>query len=122
MTNETAYRAGVTGEELAEKYLAGRGMTPVTRRYRGLDGEVDLILRDGETLVFVEVKYRPKGAKGSGLTAVTPAKRRRLIHAAAAFATEREEWDRPFRFDVVEISREGILHVPNAFQMESSYR
>ena len=121
MTNDTTYRTGVAGEDLAEEYLTGKGMTPVARRYRGADGEVDLILRDGGTLVFVEVKYRPKGAKGSGLLAVTPAKRRRLIHAAAAYATEREEWGLPFRFDVVEISREGILHVPNAFQMESSY-
>ena len=52
---------------------------------------------------------------GMGLMAVTPAKQRRMSHAALAFLVEREWMTRPVRFDVVEITAQGILYVPNAF-------
>lgn len=106
---------GLAGEKRAEEYLCGLGMILIARRYRGLDGEIDLVMRDGETIVMVEVKARPRGAAGAGLAAVTPSKQRRILHAAQAFLLEREWFDRPVRFDVVEITSGGILHVPNAF-------
>ena len=112
---ETNYRSGLEGEEQALRYLAGQGMTLVERRFRGGDGEVDLVMADGDTLVFVEVKYRPAGRPGDGLLAVSPAKRRRLVNAARVFCAKREAMDRPVRFDVVEITRGGIRHIPNAF-------
>lgn len=111
----TRYTAGVAGEMQAEKYLAERGMTVLARRYRAQDGEIDLIMQDGETITFVEVKARPASRQGAGLLAVTPAKQRRMTHAALAFLAEREWLTRPVRFDVVEISAQGILYVPNAF-------
>ncbi len=109
------YESGLKYEALAEQYLCQRGMTVVSRRYRGEDGEIDLIMEDGETVVFVEVKARPGSTRGSGLSAVTPAKKRRMTHAALAFLLQREWMDRLVRFDVVEITRDGILHVQNAF-------
>lgn len=109
------HQTGLTGEQQAEKYLCGQGMAVVARRYRAQDGEIDLILTDGETVVFCEVKARPAGSRGAGLAAVTPAKQRRMTHAALNFLVEREWMARPVRFDVVEITAEGILHVPNAF-------
>ena len=109
------YASGQQGERLAESYLCGQGMVCLARNYRGLDGEIDLVMQDGDTLVMVEVKYRPHGRAGEGLQAVTPAKRRRLLHAAQAFLLEREWMGRPVRFDVVEITSAGLLHVPNAF-------
>lgn len=110
------YGKGVEGEQLAERYLCGQGMSVMTRRYRGGDGEIDLILQHGEAIVFCEVKYRPSGRSGAGLMAVTPAKQRRMIHAALTFLMEREWMDRPVRFDVVEITSSGVIHIPNAFQ------
>lgn len=112
------YGKGVQGEQLAEQYLCGQGMAVIARRYRGGDGEIDLILQDGETVVFCEVKYRPSGRSGMGLMAVTPAKQRRMIHAALTFLMEREWMDRPVRFDVVEITSSGVIHIPNAFQAD----
>ena len=112
------YAAGLAGEERALRYLEGLGMTLVERRYRGGDGEIDLVMEDGEALVFVEVKLRPSGRSGEGLLAVTRGKRRRLIHAAQAFCVEREAMDRPLRFDVVEITGDGVVHVKNAFWSE----
>lgn len=109
------YESGLKYEALAEQYLCRQGMRPLTRRYRAEDGEVDLIMAEGETVVFVEVKARPRAAKGAGLVAVTLDKQRRMTHAALAFLVQKEWMDRLVRFDVVEITREGILHVPNAF-------
>lgn len=109
------YGTGLAGERQAEEFLRDKGMQPVARRYRAEDGEIDLILLEGETVVFVEVKARPGARAGMGLMAVTPAKQRRMRHAALAFLVEREWTSRPVRFDVVEITMQGVLHVPNAF-------
>ena len=111
----TRHETGIAGEAEAERYLTGLGMVCEARRYRGQDGEIDLVMRDGETIVFVEVKYRPTGASGAGLAAVTPAKQRRIVHAALAFLAEREWMNIPVRFDVVEITRQGVRYVPCAF-------
>lgn len=109
------YETGLIGEQRAERFLAGKGMRCEARRYRAQDGEIDLIMLDGETVVFVEVKSRPGSPSGMGLLAVTPAKQRRMSHAAMAFLVEKGWLDRPARFDVVEISADGMLHVPSAF-------
>ena len=111
----TRYSAGLAGEKQAEEYLLSRGMTLLARRYRAQDGEIDLVLEDGAYVVFCEVKARPSAQRGAGLAAVTPAKQRRMSHAALAFLVEREWIMRPVRFDVVEITAQGILYVPNAF-------
>lgn len=109
------YETGLSGEQTAENWLCERGMHCEARRYRAADGEIDLVMIDGDTVVFVEVKSRPGRSAGAGLIAVTPAKRRRMTHAAQMFLIERGWMDRSVRFDVVEISADGILHVPNAF-------
>lgn len=112
----SVYQTGVSGEEAAENFLRGKGYEPIERRWRGADGEIDLIMRDGAYIVFVEVKFRPRSGSGTGMLAVTPAKQRRMAHAALAFLTQREWMAHPVRFDVVEITREGLRHVPDAFQ------
>lgn len=109
------YEKGLSGEEQAEEFLCRQGMLCVARRYRAQDGEIDLIMLDGDMVVMVEVKYRPGACKGAGLAAVTPAKQRRMLHAAQQFLLEREWMNRMVRFDVVEITRDGILHIPHAF-------
>lgn len=114
-----AHDAGLLGERAAEAYLAERGMRCLARRYRGGDGEIDLVMEDGGVVVFVEVKARPTGRAGEGLSAVTPGKQRRLTHAAGAFLMEREWFSRPIRFDVVEITAQGLYYLPNAFQPAS---
>ena len=110
------YQTGVSGESIAQHYLEEAGYTLLAQRWRGQDGEIDLIMRDEAYVVFVEVKYRPNGRQGEGLMAVTPAKQRRMAHAALAFLIQQEWMNVPVRFDVVEITRDGIRHVPNAFQ------
>lgn len=109
------YESGLRGEESAERTLLAKGMTVLSRRYRAEDGEIDLIAQDGVTIVFVEVKARPQSRAGQGLMAVTPAKQRRICHAAMRYLIETERLGAPVRFDVVEITRDGILHIANAF-------
>lgn len=110
------YEKGVRGEAQAESYLTRHGgMVCRARRYRAADGEIDLVMQDGDFIVFVEVKARPDGRAGDGLLAVTPAKRRRMCHAALAYLVEHGEMGRAARFDVVEMTRDGLRHVPDAF-------
>lgn len=109
------YEKGLNGEQQAEEYLCGLGMRCMHRRFRAEDGEIDLIMQDGDTIVMVEVKYRPRGYAGDGLSAVTPAKQKRMLHAALAFLSQRDWVNRSVRFDVVEITSMGVLHIPNAF-------
>lgn len=111
----STYDIGLQGESRAEQYLTARGMQCVARRYRAEDGELDLVMLEGDRVVFVEVKTRSSGAPGGGLMAVSAGKQRRIGHAAIAFLMHMEWMDRPVRFDVVEVNAQGILHVPNAF-------
>ncbi len=113
------YADGVRGEAQAEAYLASQGMTCLCRRFRGGDGEVDLIMEDQGTIVFVEVKARPNGSEGEGFMAITPAKQKRIAHAAGQYLLSTQCFQRSIRFDVVEITRKCINHVRNAFQPAS---
>ncbi len=111
------YQTGVSGEEIALRYLQAKGMALVTKRYRAYDGEIDLIMRDGQLLVFVEVKYRPNGHHGDGIISVTPDKRRRIIHAATVYYNKLHDFTLQPRFDVVEITGDGVCHIPDAFRL-----
>jgi putative endonuclease len=106
--------AGARAERRAEEFLVGRGLSILARNFRTRFGEIDLVARDGETVVFVEVRFRAGTAFGTPQETVTPAKRRRIIRAALAYAQSRAP-DAPLRFDVVAISPRGLEHIPGAF-------
>lgn len=91
---------GQTAEARAEAWLRGQGLTPVTRNWRCRFGEIDLIMRDGETLVFVEVRLRNHRDFGDGLASVTPAKQKKLLAAARAYLATLKPLP-ACRFDVV---------------------
>jgi len=113
---------GRDGEDAAAKLLARLGFRVLERNYRCRLGEVDLICRHGDTLVFVEVKTRAEGSLAAGTDAVHGRKRSRIVKAAAEYLSEHDSWDRPCRFDVVSVvRRDGRLeaeHLPDAFQAE----
>ena len=114
------YDKGIRGEVEARAFLEAKGMAFVRSRYRAAGGEIDLVMREGGTLVFVEVKYRPAGHLGDGLRSVTQDKRRRLWRAATAYLASCGRMDIPARVDVVEITADGITHIPNAFIADGS--
>ena len=98
---------GRIGEDLACRELERRGYAILARRYRRRNGEVDIVARDGPTIVFVEVKTRGGRAFGEAAESVTAIKRRRIVHMALDYLVHHRLTDRPCRFDVVSIQREG---------------
>jgi len=112
--------AGSKWEQLAESFLHGRGLKTVQRNFHCRMGEIDLIMLDGQTLVFTEVRYRANDAHGSGAESVTYTKQRRIIIAAQIFLRIRQHHaSHVCRFDVVSIGNEEgrtlINWIQNAF-------
>ena len=98
---------GKAGEDLAVEELERRGYAIVARRYRTRHGEIDIVARDGDTTVIVEVKARATGEFGTAAEAVTPWKQRRLVSMAVDYLARQNLSDRPCRFDVVAIDDLG---------------
>lgn len=109
---------GRGAEEEAARFLTSLGMTHLASNYFTRTGEVDLIMRDGNALVFVEVKKRLSMTYGAGEDAVTDGKRRRIFHAAMGYVQRKGEWDREIRFDVVVLQDGEVRHYPSAFVPE----
>jgi putative endonuclease len=111
--------SGTWGEDLALRYLKQRGYDLVERNYRTRYGELDLILRHGNTIVFVEVKLRRGRGFGDPLDAVTPRKQAAIRSLAEQYLAHREPDFDAARFDVVGILADRdeprIVHVPDAF-------
>jgi len=98
---------GKLGEDLACAELSRRGYAILDRRYRTRFGEIDIVARDGEVTVFVEVKTRVGEAFGDGAEAVAPRKQRRVAQMALDYQARRRLHDRPCRFDVVAVDLSG---------------
>ena len=116
----TARRGGY-GEEIARKYLDGKGYEILAARYKAGGGEIDIIAKRGGCYAFVEVKYRKTLAFGFPRESVTADKQRRIRGAALAYIEENgldSDPDCDFRFDVIEIIGQGTVtveHIENAF-------
>jgi putative endonuclease len=96
---------GYKAEERAAEFLAGKGYQILTKNFTIRGGEVDLVARDGNILVFVEVKMRSNTAFGSALESITPWKIQAL-QKTALFYIRRFEWgDKPYRFDLVTMDK-----------------
>jgi putative endonuclease len=110
---------GKTGEDLACRELERRGYAIITRRYRSRGGEIDIVARDGDTIVFVEVKARENRAFGDAAEAVTGLKQRKIVQLAVEYLMRHHLANRPCRFDVVSIhfddGRPAIELFQNAF-------
>lgn len=113
---------GRDGEDEASRLLASLGMRILSRNYSTRLGEVDLICRHGDTLVFVEVKTRADSTLGTGTDAVNQRKRKRIVKAASEYLSENDLWALPCRFDVVSVVKTGAKlqaeHLPDAFQAD----
>ena len=98
---------GKLGEDLACQELQRRGYAILARRYRRRGGELDIVARDGQTIVFVEVKTREGCEFGVGAESVTLFKRRRMASVALDYMARNHLVERPCRFDVVSIDMSG---------------
>jgi putative endonuclease len=113
---------GRWAEGLALDYLQDRGLKACTSNYRCRIGEIDLIMEDGKTIVFVEVRYRRRQDFGDGFETVDRRKRARVLSTASHYLQNTPgAAGRPCRFDVVSVSGQGDdrrLHwIPNAFEV-----
>ncbi len=100
----SASERGRWGEEIAVRALEAHSYVIVERNWRCRAGEVDIIARDGETWVFVEVKLRQGEAHGLPEEAVTSSKQTRLLQVASMYLDAHDLYDVPSRIDVVAIS------------------
>lgn len=104
-------RTGRDGEEAAARFLADQGWAILDRNWRSGPLELDLVCREGDTLVFVEVKTRAGNGLTSPSDAFTPAKRGRVIRAARAWLAAHDAWDCPCRFDLAAVTfQNGLYH------------
>jgi putative endonuclease len=96
---------GKDAENLACAYLQRQGLKFVNANYLCKCGEIDLIMQDGVTLVFIEVRYRKASDYGDGVATVTKAKQHKIIRAATCYLQENALLDKVLcRFDVVALS------------------
>lgn len=104
----TPVQIGRVGEDVAVRYLEGAGLVVLARNWRAAGGEVrgelDIVARDGDVLVFCEVKTRRGAGTGGPLAAVTPRKQAQLRQLAAAFLSGHPHRRSGVRFDVVGIT------------------
>jgi len=111
-----AHVRGRAAEARARAYLERRGLAWVEGNYHCRGGEIDLIMRDGDTLVFVEVRYRRNGRFGGALASIDRRKQGRLLHAAAHYL-QRRAVRAPARIDVVALDGDGHIEwIRNAIQ------
>ena len=112
---------GESGENLAAWYLKQNGYKIIEQNYRSRMGEIDIIAKDGKTIVFVEVKSRRSIRYGSPKWAVTPKKQRKISMVALHYLKTTQQTDTKARFDVVAITSNQdepqIEIVENAFEL-----
>lgn len=110
-------KKGRFGEEEAKEYLQNEGYYILDQNYQVRDGEIDIIARDDEYLIFVEVKARNKMDYGRPMEAVTKSKQKKIIKTAEYYLYEHQNLNYQPRFDVIEVnfSTNKIKHIKNAF-------
>ena len=112
---------GARGEEIAAGFLEKQNFRILQRNFRCRCGEVDIIARDGGTLVFVEVKTRRNASYGLPQLAATPFKQRQISKAALTYLSKNSLMKEDARFDVVSVllldSSPVIDHIRNAFDL-----
>ena len=115
-----AGQRGLMGEELAHRYLTGKGYTTISRRYRSRFGEIDIIAKNSEYIIFAEVKLRKNADFAYAREFVGRDKQRKITATAKIWLSSHETKLQP-RFDVIEIyaadenSQPLINHIENAF-------
>lgn len=112
-------RLGDRKEQQARAYLERQGLRAIAQNVRCKRGELDLVMRDQDTLVFVEVRYRESERFGGAAASIDPRKQMRIM-AAASYYLQRHEPNLPCRFDVIAIDGAGVINwIRHAFAASS---
>ena len=105
------------GEVAAKRFLEDKGYKILAENYSGKMGEIDLIARDGEVVVFVEVKARESLAFGEPIEAITPQKVRKIALTAQQYLVQKHLMGASVRFDVAEVLYGEVRYTENAFTL-----
>lgn len=115
--DRSTIEVGTTSEDRAASYLVRHGYRIVERNYRCKVGELDIVARDGDVLVFVEVRSRRSAEFGSALDAVGWHKRKKVSRVALAYLASRKPRFAQARFDVVAITGDELVHIRDAWRL-----
>lgn len=110
-----SFERGDLSEKIALDFLESRGLRLVTSNYHSRYGEIDLVMRDKNTLVFIEVRYRRRKQFGGAAMSVTPTKQRKIALTALQFLQKNHKTEHQCRFDVVAISEAETEWIKSAF-------
>lgn len=117
---------GKSGEQIALSFLKQKGYKIIKTNYKSQLGELDIIARDKNTLCFIEVKTRTTLEKGLPAESITKNKQHQITKAALSYLKDNKLWDKPARFDVVSVFKDGLQDnvelIQNAFELEARYR
>ena len=117
----TSLTRGQWAEELAQTYLYQQGLQPLEHNYRCKAGEIDLVMFEQSTLVFIEVRYRRSQRYGGSLESIDLKKQHRIMTTASHYLlTHQWAQNYPCRFDVVLIS--GIINNPQMHWIADAFR
>lgn len=110
-------KLGIEGENIAVEYLKKQKYLILERNFNTKAGEIDIIAKDKDTIVFVEVKARENTNFGQPIESITPHKVHSIIRTAQWYLSAKRKYDSPCRFDVIEILRGEVTHTKNAFTL-----
>lgn len=120
-STSTSTDKGSIAESYAQQYLTEQGLTFIDKNFHSRQGEIDLIMRDGDTYVFVEVKYRKKSTFGGAISAVPISKQTKIKYSITFYLHQAglNEYNTPCRIDVValvgDIEQPHVTWLKNAF-------
>ena len=119
MIAANAIQVGFEAETQALTFLKSKHLSFIERNFRCKQGEIDLIMQDNDSLVFVEVRKRSHLEYGSGLDSVTHPKQQRLVRAATVYLLEQNLYEKvPCRFDVVSVDKDNeMTWIKNAIEL-----
>jgi len=117
----TSQSKGKASEGFAQQYLTQQGLLFIDKNFHCRKGEIDLIMKDGDTLVFIEVKYRKNNNFGGAISAVSQSKQQKIKHCVAFFLHKANlnEYNTPCRFDVIAL--EGDINQPQVTWLKNAF-
>ena len=121
INSKTSHERGRITETFAENYLREQGLISIDRNVHCRQGEIDLVMRDDDTIVFIEVKYRRNNNYGGAIEAVSIAKQNKIRHCVAFFFQQANlnEYNTPCRFDVIAL--EGNINQPQVTWLKNAF-
>ncbi len=109
---------GKAAEEKAASFLKSLGYQVIERNFRARFGEIDIIAKDGNTLVFVEVRSKSYSSFGTPEETVSKTKARKIVKTAEFYIQIKNPSFEDVRFDIISILHNNISHIKNAFDMD----